>query len=130
MYKICTLNKDIYRCLSADFKGGEVIITRERLNHIAMQHSESFTTIILKLREALLDPDYILEENCHPNTGIILKEIHASKNMQVILRIRTDTDPQRVYCSVISAWIISRKRKYSYLRNKKILYKRIGLDYN
>lgn len=122
MDKICDLDVRKYRCISPDIQTSEVIITSERVRHIKARHPGHFEIIEPFLKEAIVSPDYILEDA--PNTGLILKRVEENGiKLQLVLRVHTSSDPANFKNSVISAWKISESRWNNYLRNKKILYK-------
>lgn len=122
MEKICDLDVEKYRCITADIPTCEVIITDERIQHIKQHHPGHFEAIGPFLKAAVESPDYILEDA--PKTGLILKRIDGNGlRMQMVLRIHTSADSPNFKNSIISAWKISESRWNNYLRNKKILYK-------
>lgn len=60
-----------------------------------------------------------------PHTGLILKVVEENgKRIQLVLRLHTSNDKPGYKNSIISAWRISKTRWESYVRNKRILYKR------
>ena len=122
MEKICDLDIEKYRCVSPDIRTSEVIITEERIRHIQAHHPGHFEEIEPFLGEAIICPDYILEDA--PNTGLVLKWIEENGvRFQLVLRLHTSSDPNGRKNSIISAWKISESRWNNYVRNKKILYK-------
>ena len=122
MWKICDLDIEKYRCITANIAANEVIITDERIEHIRNHHPGHFELIEPFLEEAIASPDYILEDA--PNTGLILKAIEKNGlRIQMVLRVHTAADSPGFKNSILSAWKISEARWNNYLRNKKILYK-------
>ena len=74
---------------------------------------------------AIEDPDYILKDENHINTGLILKHILTEDmRIQLVLRLQTYDDINDFKNSVISAWQISESRWNNYIRNKIVLYKK------
>lgn len=58
-------------------------------------------------------------------TANILKHLEINgKGYQLVLRIRTDSDPEEFQNSVITFMSVNEKRYRQYLRNRKILYSR------
>ncbi len=124
MHKVGKIDIEKYKCVTDDITTDEVIITDEQIQHINENHSGSYEEIKPYLAVALAEPDYILEDKGHCNTGLILKEIKKDdKRFQIVLRLHTSADEENRKNSVISAWKISSSRWNNYLRNKKILYK-------
>ena len=122
MNKICDLDVEKYKCITADISTCEVIITDERIEHIKNHHPGHFEEIEPFLKAAVEDPDYILKDAA--NKRLILKAITSNGlRLQMVLRIHTSRDVSGFKNSVISAWKISESRWNNYLRNKKILYK-------
>lgn len=122
MGKICDLDVEKYRCVSPDIRTSEVILTDERILHIKERHPGDYEDIEPFLGEAIVSPDYILEDA--PNTGLILKRIKEEEmRFQLVLRLHTSSDLKGRKNSIISAWKISDSRWNNYVRNKKILYK-------
>ena len=123
MKLICRIDRKIYACISENIVEDEVIITDERINH-SNRHDNAFFKYGCYLREALLCPDYIFEDK-RPNTGIVIKRIMGTdgKAVQIVLRVKVETDPEEYKNSIISCWDISESRLQNYLRNRRILYK-------
>lgn len=114
-----------YRCITGDITTDEVIITPERIQHIEERHPGAYDKIKGYLQQALDDPDYILEDEKNPNTGIILKLVDENGiRFQMVLRVHTSTDPDGFKNSIISGWDISESRWKNYVNNKKVLYKK------
>lgn len=125
MHTVGKINKEIYKCITKDIVTDEVIITDNQIRHIQDRHPDSFETTMCNLESALHAPDYIIEDK-HKNTGLIIKQIGTSQDhTQVVLRICTSQDEDGYKNSIISSWEISDKRLQNYLRNKRILYKRV-----
>ena len=77
------------------------------------------------MRQTIEEPDYIIADNKHKNTGLVIKRISSDTgSIQLVLRICTTKDEPGYKSSVISCWCISDKRLRNYLRNKLILYKK------
>ena len=120
-----TIDLKIYRCISNNIDTNRVIITNEQLKHILLQHPESFIKTFLALKEALVNPDYILKDNKKENTGLVIKRIdNSDSHVFIVLRICTNSKKGIVANSVISGWIISQRRLNNYLRKRIILYKK------
>ncbi|MGM9937483.1 MAG: PBECR2 nuclease fold domain-containing protein, partial [Candidatus Ornithomonoglobus sp.] len=112
-----------YQCVTKDIKTDEVIITDERIQHIRERHPDDYEQYFKYANDILSDPDYILEAN-KPNTAFILKHISENgKDYQMILRLKTSSDPQNYKNSIITFLRIDEKRYNRYLRTKKVLYK-------
>ena len=119
------IDKNIYSCVTKDIRTDEVIVTERQIEHIRERHPNDYERYFGYVKEIIENPDYILEAN-KPNTAFVLKHIvDNGKNYQLILRLKTSTDPSDYKNSVITFLKIDDKKWGKYLRNKKILYKRI-----
>lgn len=124
MYIVGKINRLIYGCISEDIAVDEVIITEQQLRHIRERHPEAYKQMKKYVTDALENPDYILEDK-HENTGLVIKQIKTENKWgQIVLRLCTSENEAGYKNSIISYWEISDKRLQSYLRNKKILYKK------
>ena len=121
---ICDLNPEIYKAAVSTITTRHVIITDKQLDHIRERHPDISATVMEQLTEIIHAPDYIIETDM-PYTANILKHLEINgKGYQLVLRIRTDTDPEEFQNSVITFMSVNEKRYRQYLRNRKILYKR------
>ena len=123
VHYIGKLNLEIYKCVTDDIVTDEVIITDEQIAHIKERHPTVYERYGKYLTEIIENPDYILEAN-KPNTAFVLKLFNENDdNFQLILRLKTTTDPLEFKNSVITFLKINNRKTEKYLRNKKILYK-------
>lgn len=114
---------EIYKCVTEDITTDEVVITEKQIAHIMERHPNDYERYFCFVRQILSEPDYILEAN-RPNTAFVLKHIvENGKNYQLILRLKTSSDPAEYKNSVITFLKVEEKRYDRYLRTKKILYK-------
>lgn len=121
---ICDLNPEIYKVVTTDIQTWHVIITDRQLEHIRERHPDISESILEQLAEIICAPDYIIETEM-PNTANVLKHLEINgKGYQLVLRIRTGSDPEEFQNSVITFMSVNEKRYRQYLRNRKILYKR------
>ncbi|MDE7230800.1 MAG: hypothetical protein K2N56_10010 [Oscillospiraceae bacterium] len=119
------INREIFKVVTDDIQTDDVIITNVQIEHIDKRHPGNFEEIRPFLKEALSAPDYILQDGNNGNTGLVLKNIKTEGlNFQIVLRLRTSSDPEDYKNSIISAWKISDSRWKNYINNKKVLYKR------
>lgn len=121
---ICDLNPEIYKVAVSTITTRHVIITDKQLEHIRERHPDISATVMEQLTEIIHAPNYIIETDM-PYTANILKHLEINgKGYQLVLRIRTDADPEDFQNSVITFMSVNEKRYRQYLRNRKILYKR------
>ena len=124
MNYICDLDPNIYRAVVKEIATSSVIITDRQIEHIRERHPDISGTIIAQMSKIILEPDYIIDTDM-PYTANILKQLEINgKGYQLVLRIRTESDPANFQNSVITFMSVNPKRYKQYLRNRKILYKR------
>ena len=123
MRYVARLDREKYQCVSKEIMTDEVIITKERIEHIQQRHPNDFERYEKYLVNIIEEPDYILASDM-PNTAFLLKSVAvAEERFQLILRLRVSSDPDTYKNSVITFLKISEKKWNKYLRNKKILYR-------
>ena len=124
---ICNLDPSIYKVIITSIVTTQVIITDRQLEHIRERHPDISESVIEQLEKIISSPDYIIETDM-PSTANILKHLEINgKGYQLILRIKTDSDPVEFQNSIITLMSVNEKRYRQYLRNRKILYKRESL---
>lgn len=115
------IDKNIFSCVTNDIITDDVIITKERLNHIKERHPNDFKNCVQYITEMIKSPDYIVEAN-KPNTAVILKSFENGK-YKAILKIITSKDAVSYKNSIITFQKVHKKEWKRLLKNKKILYK-------
>ena len=96
------LNPEIYKAAVPTITTEHVIITDKQLEHIRERHPDISATVMEQLTEIIHAPDYIIETDM-PYTANILKHLEINgKGYQLVLRIRTDSDPEEFQNSVIT----------------------------
>lgn len=122
VYSVGKIDIEKYKCVTQDIQTDEVIITDKQIEHIKERHPNDYERYFRYVKEIIGEPDYILEAN-RPNTAFVLKHIvDNGKNYQLILRLKTSTDPVTYKNSVITFLKVDDRKWSKYLRNKKILY--------
>ena len=119
MHVIGKIDREIYRCISGNIVTDEVIITDVQIKHIKERHPNDYEQFSKYFAEIIAEPDYILEAN-RPNTAFVLKKIEIEKmHFQLILRLKTSSDPQNYKNSIITFLKIDQRKWEKYLRNKR-----------
>ncbi len=121
---ICKIDPCIYSCVTPDLVTDDVVITDERIQHIAERHPGDMERYRSYLKEMLETPDYILEDK--PNTALILK-VFATPDQQyfrLALRLLTSTDDPSYKNSILTFMKTNAKKWEQNLNNKKVLYRR------
>lgn len=124
VHPVGKIDKNIYKCITEDIVTDEVIITDNQIQHILDRHPDAYETAMKEMRTAIESPDYIIADDKHDNTGLVIKKFKMKgDNLQLVLRVCTHKDEPGYKNSVISCWEISEKRLENYLKNKRVLYK-------
>ncbi len=100
-------------------KTDEVIITYKQIEHINEERFGIYEKYKNKLAEILNNPDYIIEDTKHIDTGLVIKKYE--RNVVVVLKLNTSDFNKKN--SIITIWEIKDKRLARYLLTHKILYK-------
>ena len=89
MQFICKINKNILGKYKEKIISKDVILTQERLeNHILLYHKKDYEQLVPYLKDIILNPDFIIDDNRHEDTLIFLKEIdEISKHGRVVLKL-------------------------------------------
>lgn len=125
VHTVGKLDRNIYKCITEDIMTDEVVITDNQIQHIIERHPEAYNNAIGYINKAIQEPDYIINDDKHINTGLVVKRISSEKEqLLLVLRMCTSRDPKEYKNSIITSWSISEKRLQNYLRNKEILYKK------
>ena len=126
--ELCSLDKKLYKCISDVIDTDQVVLTDKQILHIADKHPDAYNDVLIELNATIACPDYIIKDEKHDNTGLVIRKITSDKKCKehtfIVLRICTDSHHGKFANSVISGWKISDKRLQSYLRNKVVLYKK------
>ena len=118
------INKEIYKCVTADIATDEVIITENQIQHIKDRHPNDYERFSQYFADIVADPDYIIEAN-KPCTALILKSIEQNGEVfKTVLRLATSKDLTTYKNSIITFMKIDEKEWNRLLRNKKKLYKK------
>ena len=102
-----------------NIKTDELIITKERINHINKRHNNDYNRYGKYIQDIIENPDYILIDKENKDTVLYLKSIEKL-NFQVIVKIYNGTNKFKSN-SIITFWHM-RNRSYNQiiLKNKKI----------
>ena len=119
------IDRNIYKCITEDIRTDEVVITDNQIKHILDRHPGALKKAIEDMRSVIENPDYIIADEKHKNTGLAIKNVESEMGyLHLVLRVCTSEDEPGYKNSVISCWEISERRLQNHLRNKNVLYKR------
>jgi hypothetical protein len=119
---IATINKDLYACVCADIASDDVIISKERIQHIKERHPRDIKLFENYAENILLDPDYIIESE-EENTAVILKTIPPN-NLKLVLKICTTKDKAFSSNWIVTFFRVKDKDFNKLLKNKKIIFEK------
>ncbi len=97
----------------------EVVITFKQIEHINEERYGVFEKYKDNLGEIVLNPDYIIKDTKHKDTGLVVKQY--DKDIIVILKLNTAEKEKKN--SIITIWEVKDKRLQRYLVTHKIIYK-------
>lgn len=125
VHTVGKIDREIYKCITADIRTDEVIITDERIEHIRERRGKEFYDKYRSLfGEILRQPDYIFKEK-REHTALVCKRIvEDEKYVNLVLRIAIEEDNPEYKNSIITAIGESEKRFAQRLRNNTALYKK------
>lgn len=98
----------------------EVIITYKQIEHINEERQGIYDKYKNELLEIIKNPDYIIEDPKHNETGLVVKKY--DKDVVVVLRLNTSEEDMKN--SIITIWEIKEKRLNRYLFTHKTIYKK------
>lgn len=98
----------------------QVIITYKQIEHINEQRFGVYDKYKENLKEIIGNPDYIIEDTKHKDTGLVIKEY--DKDVVVVLKLNTSGNDKKN--SIITIWEIKQKRLERYLLTHKTIYKK------
>ena len=98
----------------------EVIITLKQIEHINEERFGTYDKYKEKLNDIIKNPDYIIADSKHKETGLVIKKY--DKNIVIVLKLNTSTNTRKN--SIITIWEIKDKRLERYLMTHKTIYKK------
>lgn len=97
MHTVGKIDRNIYKCITDDIMTDEVVITDNHIRHIKERHPEAYENILEYVKHVIQDPDYIIEDNKHSYSGLVVKKIPIEKgHLMLALRICTVAETGRL----------------------------------
>ena len=98
----------------------EVILTEERLNsHILVEHFDEYNQLKNYIKEIVEEPDYILKDNRHYDTIILLKNISdINKYGRVVIKLILSCDKEHPKNSIITLMRLNERTWRQTLKNR------------
>ena len=107
----------------------EVILTEERKEHIKERHEQQYDELSPYLGDVIQNPDYILKEQQHSDTIILLKEIISGElRIKLIIKLAIGKDKGKKH-SIITFWKIRLRDYMKTIDKSEIIYQKV-LDKN
>lgn len=105
----------------------EVILTKERLEHIILYHESEYKELKPHIKSIIEAPDYIIEDNRHKDTMIYLKEIkNTEKGGRIVLKLALGQDKEHNKNSIITLMKLNERTWYQTIKNRgKNIWKKI-----
>ena len=101
----------------------EVIITRERIEHIQTHHPEDFDLFELYGKDCVQYPDLILSDEKNFGTVFLIKKV-SDTNLNMVLRLVLENEDYRLKNSVMTFWRIRERNLKKLIKKNEIIYKK------
>ena len=92
----------------------------KQIEHINEERFGTYDKYKEKLNDIIKNPDYIIADSKHKETGLVIKKY--DKNIVIVLKLNTSTNTRKN--SIITIWEIKDKRLEIYLMTHKTIYKK------
>ena len=98
----------------------DVVLTDERLNHhILIYHAKEYEQLKNNISEIIEEPDYILIDNRHENTIILLKHMKdIDKKGRVVVKLALGLDEKHSKNSIITLMKLNERTWIQTLKNR------------
>lgn len=106
-----------------EIRTDEVVLTRERLEHIKERHQEDFDLYFQQLQQIIDNPDYILKDAKNDLTAMLIKHIEDT-NINVIIRLSIKNDRIHTKNSIMTLYRIRDKNLKKLMKRNETIYKR------
>ncbi len=104
----------------------DVILTEERRKHMIEHHPELGYNDINYIKKVLKNPDFIFQDRKNCDTLLIIKNvIENDKIYRMVIKLNTNSSIQDKSNSIISFWSINEKKLNQYIRNERIIFKKL-----
>lgn len=97
----------------------EVILTNERAEHILLEHKKEYEQLKNYMSEIIQEPDYILKDNRHDDTIILLKNIENTGNRgRIVIKLALGIDESHPKNSIITLMKLNERTWNQTLKNR------------
>lgn len=120
MQFICKINKNILGKYKNKIITRDVILTQERLeNHILLHHKKDYEQLKPYLKDIINNPDFIIDDNRHEDTIILLKEINEiSKHGRIVLKLALGKNTVYSKNSIITLMRLNKRTWNQTIKNR------------
>lgn len=101
----------------------ELILTRERDEHIKDHHEADYKLFHTCVFDVISIPDMILKDAKNKNTVMYIKYIEET-NVNIVIRLSLETENTGYKNSIITSYRVGAKNLKRFTKNNKILYKK------
>lgn len=104
---------------------GEVILMKEREEHIKENHPEAFETIMANLEKLVTDPDMVIKDTKRAGTRWAVLNVENS-TIRLVIKLSTTKDAVGYKNSIITGQLIQKTRIDRYVRGTRyeVVYKK------
>lgn len=121
--KVGDLDPDIFAV--QDLQTREVILMKEREEHIKERHPEAYEDIMANLSTLITSPDLVMEDTKKPGTRWAILKL-SNANIRVVVRLSTTANTAGYKNSIITGQYLTEERLGKYIKGKRyiIVYKK------
>ncbi len=121
--KVGDLDPDIFAV--HDLQTREVILMKEREEHIKERHPEAYEDIMANLNTLITSPDLVMEDTKKPGTRWAILKL-SNANIRVVVRLSTTANTAGYKNSIITGQYLTEERLGKYIKGKRyiIVYKK------
>lgn len=110
---------------AANLQNREVILMKEREEHIKENHPEAYETIMANLEKLITDPDMVIKDTKMAGTRWAILDVENS-TIRLVLKLSTTKDAVGYKNSIITGQLIQKTRIDRYVRGTRyeVVYKK------
>lgn len=123
IYKLGRLNPIIFEREFGNLQTDEIIITKERIQHIINHHPQDYLLLQTYGKYTISDPDFIIKDIHHTGTIFMIKKIENS-NLNIIIRLVLETDNPQLKNSIMTMYRIRNRNLKKLIDKNTLLYKK------
>ena len=117
------LNKEIIEREFGKIQTNNVIVTKERVNHIKERHLQDYELFKKYGKRSIEKPDYIIKDNKNIGTVFMVKKL-PNTNLNVVVRVALDTDKRGYDNSVMTFYRMRKNNLDKLIAKNELLYKK------